>query len=44
MPVRVKRLSNNLLGFDAMLAKQQAQLLQRHLYPLLKLLRSRRGA
>ena len=38
MPVRVERLANALLGLDAVLAEQQAQLLQRHLHTLMKLL------
>jgi hypothetical protein len=37
MPVRVERLANALLGLDTMLAEQQAQLLQRHFHPLMKL-------
>jgi hypothetical protein len=37
MPVRVKRLADTLLGLDAMLVKQQAQLLQSHLHILVKL-------
>ena len=37
MPMRVERLADNLLGLDAMLAKQQAQLMERHLHALMKL-------
>jgi hypothetical protein len=37
MPVRIERLANTLLGLDTMLAEQQAQLLQRHFHPLMKL-------
>ena len=44
MPVRVERLADNLLGLDAMLAKQQAQLLQSHFHTLMKLWRSGGGA
>ena len=43
MPVWVKRLANNLLGLNAMLVKQQAQLLQSHLHTLMKLRRSGGG-
>jgi hypothetical protein len=44
MPVRIERLAHNLLGLNAMLAKQQAQLLQRHFHALMKLWRSGGGA
>jgi hypothetical protein len=37
MPVRVERLANALLGLDTVLAEKQAQLLQRHFHPLMKL-------
>jgi hypothetical protein len=37
MPVRVERLADALLDLDAVLAEQQAQLLQRHLDTLMKL-------
>jgi hypothetical protein len=44
MPVRVERLADTLLCLNAMLAEQQAQLLQRHLHTLMKLWRSRGNA
>src|SRR5208282_6019615 len=37
MPTRIKRLADDFLGLDAVLADQQAQLLQRHLHTLMKL-------
>ena len=44
MPMRVERFANDLLGLDAVLLKQQPQLLQRHLHTLMKLLRAGRCA
>ncbi len=41
MSVRIKRLTDALLALDAVLAEQQAQLLQRHLHTLMKLARTR---
>ncbi len=37
MPMRVKRLADNFLTLDAVLAEQLLQLLQRHLHSLMKL-------
>ena len=44
MPMRVERLADALLALDAVLAEQQAQLLQRHLHALMKLGGTGRGA
>ena len=41
MPVRIKRLADALFALNAVLAEQQAQLLQRHLHTLMKLVRTR---